>query len=640
MAALDVSRPAKKAKLLSDSEDSDEEEPQLNVNGGKLQQNNLKINEEFAKRFEHNKKREEQHRLEEKYERNASSKKRKADAVDEDEEEESSTDESEDDEADLITDELDNEIMSTLQAIKAKDPRVYDKEVKFYREIDEDATAAGPEKKTEKPMTLRDYHRENLMAGYTGAEDDVEVPPKTYNEEQDALRREVIGQMHNATGAEDAEDQSDDDDFKPKPKGKHEELPSTRSRPLNEADVAAADKDPETFLSNFMASQAWRPTGAARHPTFDSDDSDEDARADAFEEAYNMRFEDPALANERLQSFARDAGKYSVRRDTTGGRKKAREREREKKEDDKRGREEDKARLRKLKIDEAGEKLKKIKHAAGLRGKDVDVEDWKDVIEGDFDDDAWDREMTTRFGERYYAEGEHNLGSDEEATGQDTGKKRRPTKPRWDDDIDIKDLIPDFEENEAEAHFTLSADEDEGDGAVSASEDVPTTSTSKKGKSKKDREQEKRETKRKSRLERRAIEDMVDAALPVSAAPKQSGFRYRATSPTSFGLDARDILLASDAQLNQFAGLKKLAAFRDQGRKEKDKKKLGKKARLREWRKEVFGSADGPPSDFGIPKGVSNEKSVGEKKFHDEQDGAASEKKRQRRKKKKSKVSS
>jgi protein KRI1 len=45
-------------------------------------------------------------------------------------------------------------------------------------------------------------------------------------------------------------------------------------------------------------------------------------------------------------------------------------------------------------------------------------------------------------------------------------------------------------------------------------------------------------------------------------------------------------LTASDAQLNEFVGLKKLAPYRPQKAKEGDLRKYGKKKRLREWRKE------------------------------------------------------
>jgi protein KRI1 len=84
-------------------------------------------------------------------------------------------------------------------------------------------------------------------------------------------------------------------------------------------------------------------------------------------------------------------------------------------------------------------------------------------------------------------------------------------------------------------------------------------------------------------------------ALDIPTKSKQpTRFRYRETSPTSFGLTAADILMAPDTSLNQFAGLKKMASFRDLDKKRKDKKHLGKKARLRQWRKETFGNENGP----------------------------------------------
>lgn len=48
-----ATRPAKRAKLLGDSDDEDDD-PASGVS--------LKVNEEYARRFEHNKEREEQHR--------------------------------------------------------------------------------------------------------------------------------------------------------------------------------------------------------------------------------------------------------------------------------------------------------------------------------------------------------------------------------------------------------------------------------------------------------------------------------------------------------------------------------------------------------------------------------------------------
>lgn len=626
-------RPAKRAKLLSDASGSSSDSDGAGQSGVRLPApnpavNGFTVNEEYAKRFEHNKKREEKHRLEEKF--GGANGKRSRAGEEGDEDGASSTDESEDDDAELATADLDGEILDTLQAIKNKDPRVYDAKVKFYRDFDADATANGVAKK-EKPMYLQDYHRQNLLAGHAGGEDadgdEEEAPPQTYQQEQDAMKRELVGSMHATTNgaAEEEEAESDEGDFLvAKSKPKHDTIPTApKPKHITDHDVAAADKDPETYLSNFMAARAWLPTDGSRFQPLDSDDSEEERKADEFEDAYNMRFEDPKKANEKLQSFARDVGKFGVRREEKGGRARAREREKEQKGAEKREREEDRARLRKLKVDEAEEKVNRIREAAGLRGKDVDLEQWRDIIEGDFDDDQWDQEMKRRFGEKYYAEDEGGVDSDVEMAEVDgkKSKKNKVKKPKWDDDIDIKDLAPDFEDEDTKPDITLSSD-DEADGGAplpasdseadeGEEEEEEAQHATKKRKTKKDRLQEKADAKRAARKQRMKIEEMVDATLPLSTHPAlapsgasssssraPAGFRYRDTSPTSFGLSARDILFADDSQLNQFAGLKKMATWRDEEKKRREKKKFSKKARLRQWRKETFGRAEEPEGGF------------------------------------------
>ena len=624
--AVKDDRPAKRVKLLDDVENdsaSSEDESADGREGGKSKDGRFTINEEYARRFEHNKKREEQHRLEEKYGKTAN-KRSRDDAEGEDGEEgdseDSEDDVSEDEDADLVTEDVDGEIMATLQAIKTKDPRVYDKNVRFYKELDDDAAESlangDAAQSKQKPIYLHDYHRQNLLAGQTGSDEveDGDTAPRTYQAEQDAMRKELVGSMHTAAhGGADTEEADPDtpDIFAPKSKSKHEDLPVAQAHQITDADVATADADPETFLSNFMAARAWLPTSASGPQAFDSDDSEEEARADAFEEAYNLRFEDPRTANEKLQSFARDVGKYSVRRDDTKARKKARDREREAKEAAKREREEERARLKKLRVEEAEEKVRRIKEAAGLKGRELDIEQWRDVLEGDFDDEEWEAEMRRRFGDQYYADDEDEEGGDDGTDGEDESKKKnRLKKPKWQDDIDINDLVPDFEKEVPE--ITLSDDDDDeeqGDAAqqtITSDEEMNGAQPArKKPKTKKDRAKEKSDAKRTARLERRAIEDLVDSTLPLtdpslaaSTNAPPSGFRYRDTSPTSFGLSARDILFADDSQLNQYAGLKKMAAFRDPQKKQKDRKKLSKKARLRQWRKETFGDAEEPGGGF------------------------------------------
>lgn len=593
--------PAKKAKFLDDDSD-----PEDDFDHGGVK---LSINEEFARRFEHNKKRAELERLEEKYGKNSIN--QGDDVADEDEE--SSEDETEDDEGEFATEALDQEIAATLNAIRTKDPKVYNKQVKFFSEIEaQPSEGAGNAKTADKPMYLRDYHRQNLLNGGAIEEQD-EIP---YAQQQRALKKSLVDEMHAAAeeGSDEAQEETENTFLKPVRKviAPKPELP----------DLTLAERDPETFLSNFLASRAWVPTEATGFAALESDEEEDDVKADAFEEYYNLRFEDPQLANQKLVSYARDSvAARSVRRETKSSRRKQKDQKIAQKEAERAERDAERAQLRKLKMEQIEEKVKKIREAAGLSGKDFKVEDWTKELEADFDDDQWDVAMRQRFGEDYYAQGDV-IGLDEAGEG---ASSRKPKKPTWDDDMDIKDLVPDFDDEDADIDPELRLTDDEADiaindidgteGVTEPMTEVAAAAASSK-KEKKDRKSVKAAEKASRRRDERLIAAIVDQSLPLPIAqPGSKGagtsskssnfapFRYRETSPNSFGMTHLDILGATDAQLNEYAGLKKLATFRDDDRKARDRKKLGKKQRLRQWRRDTFGNEVGPDakSIFRVP---------------------------------------
>ncbi|KAK0709031.1 KRI1-like family-domain-containing protein, partial [Lasiosphaeria miniovina] len=635
---------SKKKVLFHDSDSSSPSSEDDQEDGGaalaSASASQLKINDEYACKFEHNKKREELQRLEEKY--------KTANASDDSE---SSEDETEDDEAVLVTEDLDAEISATLRAIKNKDPRIYDKDAVFYKPIDPEDEPV--KEKEEKPLFLKDYHRERYLRGDVGVDLEDEADPDvpmTYAREQADLKKSILSEINAA--AED-EGWSDDDAFI-KPTQKKEEAPENGIHPspavaikLTEVDVKKADEDPEEFLSKFMASKAWAPPKGSKWEAFESDegdDDDDDDLADQVEHAYNMRFEDPAKANQVLKSYSRDAANArSVRKEELKGRKRLRQLEKEKKEAEKKQREEERARLRRLKVEEASDRLAKIKKAAGISGKTLTDEEWVKFLDDAWDDDKWEEEMTKRFGEDYYAEADelwraeeeqYSDGDDDEDSGADDGKdgkkkkakKTKPKKPKWDDDIDIKDIIPDFEDDEV-PKVSLSDDKATPEAAAAGGSDEDDDASEAERPSKKrktatkDLKKERIAAQRQAREELAKVEALVDTKMELenprilAASPSKKGgasgdvptFRYRETSPNVFGMTPRDILLApSDAALNEFAGLKKLATFRDAEKKRKDKKHLGKKARLRQWRRETFGREfehTGPTFGFdGLPE--------------------------------------
>ena len=525
--------------------------------------------------------------------------------------ESSSESEDEDDEGVLASGALDAQIDATLKAIRMKDPRVYDGKSTFYTDLGDDGQANHTSGNTKpKPMYLADYHRRNLLENADHVEE-LEQPPATYTQQQYDLRSTIVQEMHAAaedsliSGAQNGSSDNDSGDHflvpKPsKPDHSTKDISTTRI----ELDVENADKDPDTYLSNFFAARAWLPSAGAQTQPFDSDDEEADQRAEAFEEAYNMRFENPQAANEKLMSHARDAAaKYSVRKESMNRRKKARDSERARRESEKQERKEEKARLRKLQIAEAGEKVRKIKKAAGLRGEVLKEEDWSGLLNEGWDNVRWEVEMKKRFGDEYYDDNEP-----EDGTENGKHHRRKLRKPKWDEDIDIDDLVPEFKANEeaVEPHFDLTDDDTNGSATPDQDQDFAKHRTSSTVASdirkhrKVDIKRERIEQNKEARKERQVIEKLVDEKLNAEdtiagvGSRKTGHFRYRETSPLTFGLTAQDILMASDSQLNQYVGLKKMASFRDSEKKRRDKKRLGKKARLREWRKETFGSEQGP----------------------------------------------
>ena len=494
-----------------------------------------------------------------------------------DQEETDSSDEEEDDRGVLASGMLDEEYLETLRAIKERHPRVYDKTTKFYSSTDNMSHEPDGVINKETPVFLRDYHRSNLLNGISEKYETEQAP--SYENEQQQLKQALVKQIQAAI--------DDDGDRKPLDTSENDQdmfvvrKPLAPERPdvtISAADVEQADRDPDGFLARFMTGRAWVSNEATGLHPFESDDEEDDRKAEEFEEAYNMRFENPETANEKITTHARDiAAKYSVRQEPKSRRKRAREVEISHREEAKASHLEEKQMLRKLRMEEVEQKLDQIRDAVGMGGMDVNLEDWSKILTEDWDTAAWELEMQRRFGESYYAAKDHAMDGnvDDEKT----------TRPRWDTDIDITDIVPGFNA-EKETRLSLSDGNDDSGRDFGLEEpDKPNNGRRKQ----KDREQR--------RKLQKLVKEKVDLELALEGRSNDgpSRFKYRETSPLSYGLTSYDILRSSDAQLNQYAGLKKYASFRDPQKRQKDVKRLGKKARLRQWRKDTFGTEQTEP---------------------------------------------
>ena len=161
-------------------------------------------------------------------------------------------------------------------------------------------------------------------------------------------------------------------------------------------------------------------------------DASFDSRAEAFEQAFNFRYEalEAGKVSDQIQSYARQHPSSSstnatVRR-VEDKRKQEREERRRRKEAEKRSRMEEIDRLRELKKGSLREKLRQLKEAAGSTKLNID----KDELEGDFDEEKHEKLMKA-FGEAYYGE----EGDDD-------------VKPTWDDDVDIEDILAEERQEE------------------------------------------------------------------------------------------------------------------------------------------------------------------------------------------------
>lgn len=151
-----------------------------------------------------------------------------------------------------------------------------------------------------------------------------------------------------------------------------------------------------------------------------------------------------------------------------------------------------------------------------------------------------------------------------------------------------------------------------------------------KKKKKKDhkRKKNKKEEKLQKKREKRKLNELVENALEqnklalIEEVEKEEEerrsrsstkeeqdlkFRYREVSPESFGLTTREIFAADDTDLNEFIGLKKFAPYRAKELRAKDKRKVTKARRLRDWRKKTFKNENGLAPVSGGPDASGKE---------------------------------
>lgn len=509
----------------------------------------LKINEKFADRFEHNQELSERQRLEEKYK-------------DVDLEEESSSSEDEDDVGELITEEIEEGIQKVLRAIRENPKSLLKQDVKFFPEASEDSI--GAKEKAQKPMLLKDYHRQNLLST-------AETDEKPYAIQEREERAKLISQLH-----DEEEDGEDADDFLVK---------RNTQREVQAVELPDPENDGNAFLQAYTSSKAWVPknidpkTGKEILPSYDDlveDDSEDDDIAEQFETAYNFRYEDPNAVD--LVSYARNQS--TLRRQEQNSRKRQREKKKQAQKEAEEKRKQEIKRLKKLKVNEVMKKFEKLKQSFG---DDADVLDQftENDLNAEFDGSEWDKKMQEIFNDEFYA--------------------KESGKPQFSDDGEDFEDEQKEEEDQDEEMMDADFQEEEEEEVQS---DKP---LSKKALKAQEKAKEKAEKQKIRDTAVKFVEENIDMVLPDEIKDAEGPkFKYRTVDPESFGLTAKDILLADDKDLNQYVGIKKLATYREKDVLAKEKKKYAKKKRLREWRKSVFDD-ENEPDDESVIKALSAE---------------------------------
>ncbi|KAJ3159928.1 KRRI-Interacting protein 1 [Geranomyces michiganensis] len=599
------------------------------------------INEAFAQRYQNKKRAEEITNLKRKYG---------------DEEEDNSESEEEEDElGELVTPEVDAQIMRTIATIRAGKPEVYDPNKKFFEESDIAAAREQWERKQEKikaegkPMHLKDFHRRELLHGVNGDEEEAGFtsasapePALTHTEEQDLLRNSFKSAAANATADDDDEDflsLRDKSDSEKKAEEEEyrkfliENMAAEGGQGLKEYREYSANRPSnpdEDFLMEYVLNRGWMDKDAISVPKYDdvidlSDDEEAVDNAEDFERTHNFRFEEEGSTS--IVGHARTIEGSMRRKDDK--RKKTREAKKERQTEQQLKKAEELKRLKNLKKEEIRKRLEQIKEVAG--GDFTGLE--KVDLDGEFDPDAFDAQMAAAFDNEYY---EHD--------GDDV-------KPDFGDDIDVEDIMPpevmdgnlwdeedengaegDYGEEEAwdgeEQDYGYDNDGGAGDDDENFNMDADYLpggaaygkATKKEKVSKKDKKSQKKAA--------------AAAAAAAASAPPTSGlsgdakmsidqfmdeyysldyedmigdlptrFKYRKVDTQNFGLTGKEILEADDADLNELIGLKKLAPFRRPDLVERDLEKFSKskKKRLREFRKKLEAKREAakpnPPKD-------------------------------------------
>ncbi|KAI0644883.1 KRI1-like family C-terminal-domain-containing protein [Trametes meyenii] len=584
----------------------------------------LTINEHYAKAFEYRKEREELAKLKEKYGSDADE-----GDEDEDDSEDAESEDEDGEELTPAVDAAILRTLARIKrrdpAIYESGKDIFEEEKQRTKDVQ---LSRRVEKDKSKPLTMRQHALASALDGASSRS--VSPEPLTHMEEQNELRKETISAFHTAIGAKNEAEEDEEDFLIPREKTKDEiekeaeeyraflqrevgedlsglvtvegdavgilqdvdadsdsgrPKKSKKDRRKENKSVNYKQEDDQEFLMNYILNRGWIDKSARRLPTYkeitssnkgkkkadadsgstsdgDTSDSGEekgapnesldeddfDEVADRFESSYNFRFEEPGA--DQIARYPRTLPELVRRQDTS--RKEAREKKKARKEEELLKKKEEVKRLKALKLKELRVKLERIGQEGGKRLEDTEALQDLD-LEGEWDPEKHDQQMA-----RLYA---HD-GESEDVPVDDE-------KPQWADDIDIDDIVPPEEDaddggkkKKKKKKKKKDADEDATDeGGVDVDEMDAAIERAPMDEEEWDGTEE---------MRKRKLEEYMDEVYGLDFNDMVGGmptrFKYAKVEPQHFGLTSSEILMATDAELNSYMGVKKIAPYRKEGK--------------------------------------------------------------------------
>uniref|UniRef100_A0A915PDI5 Protein KRI1 homolog n=1 Tax=Setaria digitata TaxID=48799 RepID=A0A915PDI5_9BILA len=500
---------------------------------------------------------------------------------------------------DLWSGKHERDFLRTLSALKTHDPKLYSNEKFFTAEISSSSiekTIKG--KKKNAPMFLKDYERKLVLEkGGNISEDEKETKTSKpgYYEQQELIKQELKFAVANQNDdmeplfrqriKTEEEMKNEEDQYYEWLKGQgNEDLPGIEElKGLKEAWNDMNLDESEKFLRDYLLYKKYDVEGNDGIPMYDEivnveKDEEELEKGTEFERKYNFRYEE--LDQDFIKQYPRTV-KQSLRKKDER-RKQKRDAYRERKKLEKQTRKDEIKELRALKKKEIGEKLKKLKKLAGDDDLSLDIDD----LEADFDPAVYDKRMKEVFSSEYYDKVRE--GDEEKPIFSDTSADSSSES-----EYDTLNVNKEGEKNEIEMK-----NGGHGDSGI------PTNGKILSQKKRRRNLRFLEAVMKKKPLfnpDEKSFEEYFNEyyALDyedVIADGLITKFKYRSVPANDFGITIDELFNADDRQLNAWASLKKVTAYRSEAEELYDIKAYKKKALNISKKKRIFNT------DFGGKK--------------------------------------